>query len=299
MPAPTNATRYVGLDFLGGVTVASTAAAIDKILDCDMSYQGNSMKHISGINGQDSTLFGMYGPEWKCTTQLQTATLLACAQRGLVNQLPGTLSGTPAVSTPITSISFGIPGVDARQQQVCFINEVTISCSQEEEVKVDYSGLALGESVETFGTPPTPNAPNLGFTWIGSSVLLGSTAYGCKSFKATLKNGLKHDTSLDLKTAGVMRAADSIIKGVLEISLEVEFKMPPPVSVIADWPSTFAFVFVAKNTKATPQTFTLTLGDLIPKTRPLKGKPGAELITWPLTFETPYNDLTAWTAAIA
>ena len=291
MALPTNGTRYVGLDFLGNVVVADagSAVALDKVLDCNMGYQGNALKHVSGITGQDSVHFGMYGPEWTVDTQLQTSTLLAQCQRSAINGLPPELA----------SLSLGIGGVDGRKQSGVYINEVKISCAEDEEVKASYSGLGLAQTTDAMATPPTPNSPAKGFTWVGSSMLIGGNPYATKDFTATLKNGLKFDTSLDSKTATKLRLAEAVVKGPQEIEVSVTCKLPPAVAVTADWVATTGMVFVAKNTEATPKTFTLTLANLYCKTNPLKGAVDGNLVEWAITLEAAKNDLSAWTAAIA
>ena len=278
---------YVGLDC--AIQTGPTAAAFDKIEGGEIGYD-QSLAHLTGAGGQDSTVYSMIEPKGNADTWLQSLSMIACVTKAAANALP----------TVIPQIDGGVLGVDMKKQTSCYINSCKLSCEIGGAVKASYEWVALGMTASAVSTAAAAKAKNLMLLWHSSTVLYGGGTFACQTWESTLENGLKLSTSQDGKTAGVQRMPESVAPGNQKVSLTAEFKAPPTFDLLKDIPATLAFVFTAKNTETSAKTFTHTVGSsLHPVTQPTKIASGENEVTWSIAAECDYDDLSAWLVTLA
>jgi len=271
---------YVGLDV--AVMQGTTAALFDKLEGGEIGFD-QSLEHAEGAGGQDSTIYSMIEPKGNVDTFLQTTGLLAKVTKAAVNGLP----------TVIEQIDGGVIGEDMRKQTSCYINSCKLSQQVGGAVKASFAWLALGMTTSAVTTAPAGNASGTTLQWVGATVELNSAPYNCQSWESNLENGLKLHTSLDAKTAGVYRMPEGITPGNEKVTFTAEFKSKPDVGLLVDAPAAVTLAVTAKNTEASPKTFTHTVVGK-PKGLPVKLAKGEDEITWRIECEADYNATGAW-----
>ncbi len=276
---------YVGLDCVvleGGDTL------FDKVDSGEIGFD-QSVEHLTGTGGQDSTVYSMIEPKGNAETWLQSTMLLACVTKAAANGLP----------TVIATLDGGILAEDMKQQTDCYINSCKLSCEVGGAVKAAYDWLALGMTTSAVTVAPAAKANNLMLLWHGANVVIDTVTHSCQSWESTLENGLKLHTSLDGKTAGTQRMPEAITPGNQKVTLTAEFKALPTVDLLVDIPATVTFGFSAVNTEGSAKTFRHTVGALHPVSLPTKIVSGEGEVTWSMELEADYDDLDCWTYSLS
>lgn len=276
---------YVGLDC--AIQTGPTAAAFDKLEGGEIGYD-QSIEHLTGAGGQDSTVFSMISPKGNADTWLQSSSMLAVATKSAVNGLP----------TAIAQIDGGVLGGKMFKQTTNYINTTKLSCQIGGAVKASYGWLAMGMTTSAVASAAAAKARNLLLLWHGTTVLLNGSTFACQTWESNLENGLKHHTSLDGKTAGVQRMPEAITPGLQKVKFTAEFKTPPTMDLLVDSPATVTLVFTAKNTETSAKTFTHTVAGR-PVTMPTKIAAGESEVTWSVECEADHDDATSWSWSLA
>jgi hypothetical protein len=259
----------------------ASGTAFDKIESGEIGFD-QSLEHLTGAGGQDSTVYSLITPKGSASTWLQTTTMLSCATKSAVNALP----------TQIAQIDGGVLGEKMHKQEECYLTSVKLSCEVGGAVKADYEWVALAMTTSAVTAAPAANAKNLLILWHNAGVVLDSNTYACQSWESTLETGVKVHTSLDSKTAGVERMPEAATPGLEKVSLTAEFKAAPTVDFLVAIPATVTFVFTGDNTEVSAKTFLHTVV-ANPVGMPTKIVSGEEDVTWAIECEADY-DSDAW-----
>ena len=280
----------VGLDtqYQYRTTTAGSLAVPGRVNSADFGMD-QSAEHLTGAGGDDSVVMSMIEPKGSGAMWVQSVTFPALALKTVINALPPV----------IAEMQGGDVGGTMRKHTDCYLDVLEFNLEKGGALKADFEWLALTGTTGDATVAAAALAKNLILQWHAATVLLGGSGYGCQSVKARLENGLKLDTDLDAKTAGVERMPQSVSPGDSKVSIDVEFDSYPAVDPYVANPATVALVVQCKNTESSPKVFTLTVTNLHPLGTPVEVASGEDKVTFKFTAEADYNDLTALTFALA
>jgi len=277
---------YVGLDTVVGikVTAGATEVAPGRVENAEFTLD-QSLTHLTGAGGQDSVVYSMMEPKGSLSMWVTKELMIDFALKTVINGLPPV----------IAQIDGGVLGSKVVMEENCYVDSLTLSLEKGGALKADMSWLALSYTTSAMTTAPTAEAKNLMLLWHSSCITLDGNAYEAQSISVKLENGLKMDTDLDCKTAGEQRLPTVILPGNMKVTLDVEFAAAPTVIFSADVPAIATVGLSVKNTESSVKTFTLTAGNLHPLTMPVPVAAGEDSISYKMSLEADYNDLTSLT----
>ena len=269
-------------------TIAFESTAIGRVETGELSLD-QSLVHLTGAGGNDSVVYSLAEPKGNADMWVTSIAFLSRALKTVVNALPPV----------ITVIEGGVLGSRMNKQTSCYIDTLEMSLQKGGAVKAKVDWLALTHTVGTITVGPANPAKNLVMAWNSACVTLGSQAFNCQSVTTKLVNGLKLDTDLDCKTAGVERMPTVVLPGNSKITCDVEFDAYPTVDIGVAAPATITLAWTAKSTEGSPKTLTVQVTDLHPIGVPVPIVAGETKVTYKLSLETDYNMLTALTMTLA
>ncbi len=282
---------YVGLDDFVEYRVGTAATVAFGNASGEITDDG-AFKHEEGAAGQDDIIWDMHQPKASVKSVYKGESLIANAQRSSYNGMP-----------PVISLAGGVVGGTnlARSIATGYVNEMEIACGGVgEAVMVNYDIIGLKATPVTYTSGQVaaviPTAP---FTWQDAAVTIGTQALSCQDFSVKLENGLRHSSSLDVKTAGSERIPEEIVIGSEKVSASFTVRgLPAGINFTDDVPTLPITASIVIGNGYT--TKTLTLRDLYIKPWGIEILKGDEIHDFKLECESRYNPLrSAATAALS
>lgn len=264
----------------------STNNRFGRLMDADLQY-AEIPEHTNEVGGLDAMVGKMIVPAITVNTRPEAVTL-AIASNPIED-----LALRAGASYPCSALTpFRVVAGSETQLTLtgCKVNSIAFSCQTNGILQASLQILALAIAEGSYSAP-TITAPGAPMAWYNSTVAVGGSTYGVRSYTLTIDNGLTGISDLETHTTNYKRFAKRLIEGNESVKLEVTTLKQIPLATLGSVADdiTSAMAFSAVHADSSGHTFTITMASGAAGRAGVPFVAGDGLVEYPYSFECAFN----------